>query len=154
MLERQASAARSASAASLPRPGARAMPCRTGRPPPATTISLQASTASVHSARPLRAAMACAGQGRSKWGRKALGLSGRCKAGLSAGDASGPALWHSHPGPGTPLRSCRYSHRHDAHRGGVLAGKHGVEVGVGASTQGAVGSVGCRQQDERRAMGT
>lgn len=61
MLARQASVARSASAASLPRPGALAMPSSTGRPPPATTMSLQASTASVHRASPLSAAVACGG---------------------------------------------------------------------------------------------
>lgn len=59
MLVRQASVARSASAASLPRPGALAMPSSTGRPPPATTTSLHASTASVHRASPLSAEMAC-----------------------------------------------------------------------------------------------
>lgn len=59
MLVRQASAARSASAASLPRPGALAMPSSTGRPPPATTMSLQSSTASVHRASPLSTEMAC-----------------------------------------------------------------------------------------------
>ena len=59
MLARHVRVARSASAASLPRPGALAMPSSTGRPPPATTMSLQASTASVHRASPFNAAVAC-----------------------------------------------------------------------------------------------
>lgn len=59
MLLRHSRAARSASAASLERLDDLTMPSSTGRPPPATTMSPQASTASVVRARPLSAAMAC-----------------------------------------------------------------------------------------------
>jgi hypothetical protein len=59
MLARQDRAGRSASAASLVRQGDRTMPSSRGRPPPATTMSQQASTASVLRARPVSAATAC-----------------------------------------------------------------------------------------------